>query len=167
YAESAGSLSLSHSGGTLEIPLMVTHIVTVDVVRFGRASKVRELTLRAAGSGAPRIELFASLLDTGGDLIDGAHDPTVLLQTELPLVQRGRLGTARSQVYLDGATPSRIVTGNFMLTDLVDAAGTHREYTAEGRIEVQVETARGIDLMTGKWSGRLVWDDNPGATTGT
>ncbi|HEX4351706.1 MAG TPA: hypothetical protein VHZ95_02305, partial [Polyangiales bacterium] len=78
YADSAGSLSLSHAGGTLEIPLMVTHIVTTDVARFGRAFKVRELTLRAAGSGrdAPRIELFASLLDSGGDLIDGAHDPS-------------------------------------------------------------------------------------------
>jgi hypothetical protein len=161
YSQAAGTLTLSHAGGTLEIPLMATHIVTVDVERFGRSYKVRELTLRAAGSGttAPRVELFASLSSGGGDLLGGAHDPAVLLQSELPIVRSGRLGARRSLIVLEGTQPSEIVTGNMLLTDVTQvSAGERPDYHAEGRIEVQVQTARGVDMVTGKWSGRLCWD---------
>jgi hypothetical protein len=161
YSQPAGTLTLSHAGGTLEIPLMATHIVTVDVERFGRSYKVRELTLRAAGSGtAPaRVELFASLSAGGADLLGGSHDPAVLLQNELPFVRTGRLGARRSLIVLDGTQPSEIVTGSMLLTDVTQVSGGERpDYQAEGRIELQVQTARGVDMVTGKWSGRLVWD---------
>jgi hypothetical protein len=160
YSQPTGTLTLSHAGGTLEIPLMTTHIVTVDVERFGRRYKVRELTLRAADGGtAPRAELFASLMATGADLLDGAHEPGVLVQNELPVVRLGRLGARHSFIVLDGTQASEIVTGTVFLTDVMQVAGGEPpDYRAEGRIEVQVQTARGVDMVTGKWSGRVVWD---------
>jgi hypothetical protein len=160
YSQPSGTLTLTHAGGTLEIPLMTTHIVTVDVERFGRRYKIRELTLRAADGGTtPQAELFASLQATGADLLDGAHDPGALVQSELPLVRLGRLGARHSFIVLNGTQASEIVTGTLFLTDVIQVAGGPRpDYHAEGRIEVQVQTARGVDMVTGKWSGRVVWD---------
>ena len=108
YNQAAGTLTLSHAGGSLEIPLMASHIVTVDVERFGRQYKVRELTLRAAGSvnAAPRAELFVNLAASGGDLRDGSHDPAALVQSELPFARSGRLGARRSVLVLEGTQPS-------------------------------------------------------------
>jgi hypothetical protein len=160
YSQSTGTLMLSHAGGTLEIPLMTTHIVTVDVERFGRRYKVRELTLRAAEGGTtPRAELFASLTSMGADLLDGSHDPAVLAQSELPLVRLGRLGARHSLIVLEGTQANEIVTGTLFLTDVVQvASGARPDYSAEGRIELQVQTAHGVEMVTGKWSGRVVWD---------
>jgi len=161
YAQQAGTLTLVHRGGTVVVPLMTTHIVTHDVERLGRVYKVRELTLRAAasGDGWPRLELFASLSQAGGDLLGGAHDPTVLLQTELPLAVQGRLGARPSYVVLEGFERDAIVTGSLLLTDVTqDATGAQPDYAAEGRLEFQVQTPTGVSMVTGKWSGRLVWD---------
>jgi hypothetical protein len=161
YTQEAGTLSLSHAGGSLEIPLMAIHIVTTDTSRFGRRHPIRELNLRAAGSGdgEVRVELFADLSRTGGDLLGGTHDPSVLLQAELPLMRQGRLGSRRSYVLLEGTQPSEIVTGTLQLTDVTEVSGgAHPDYRAEGRIEVQVQTAHGVEMVTGKWNGRVVWD---------
>jgi hypothetical protein len=161
YAQAAGTLTLTHRGGSLEVPLMATHIVTTDVSRLGRLYKIRELVLRAASSGnaEPRTELFASLAQTGGDLTGGTHDPSVLLQTELPLVREGRLGARSSYLVLDGSQRSGIVTGSLLLTDITQVeSGQNPEYRAEGRLEFQVQTEHGINMVTGKWNGRVVWD---------
>jgi hypothetical protein len=161
YAQQAGLLTLVQRGVTIEIPLMTTHIVTHDVERLGRIYKVRELTLRAAASGGgwPRMELFASLSQAGGDLLGGAHDPTVLLQTELPLTLHGRLGARPSYVVLEGSQRSAIVTGNMLLTNVTQVStDAQPEYRAEGRLEFQVQTDNGVSMVTGKWTGRIVWD---------
>jgi hypothetical protein len=159
YTTQTGSLTLMHSGGTLELPLMTTHVVTIDVERFGRRYQIRELALRSAGGGQPQIELFANLSQTGGDLLGGAHDPAVLLQTEFPLARQGRLGARPSYVSLDGSRRNGIVTGNLLLTDIRQVAeGGPPDYRAEGRLEVQVQTDHGVSMVTGRWNGRVAWD---------
>ena len=161
YAQPAGSISLVQRGVTLEIPLMATHIVTTDVERLGRRYQVRELCLRAAanGDGWPRMELFASLAQTGGDLRGGAHDPSVLAQLELPLATAGHLGARPSYIVLSGRERSNVVTGSLWLTDIAQtSSGNRPDYRAEGRIEFQVQTQTGVSMVTGKWSGRVVWD---------
>jgi hypothetical protein len=166
YAQNTGTLNLSRRGGNFEVPLMTTHITTCDVERVGRHYKIRELTLRAAavGGGPARLELFADLSAVGGDVAGGARDPSVLLQAELPLMQRGRLGARRSFLVMDGSLQSGIIAGSLMLTDVVQVSGgATPEYRAEGRLELQVETEHGVDMVTGRWSGRVAWD----ATTGT
>jgi hypothetical protein len=164
YAQNAGTLTLSWRGSSLEVPLMPTHVVTADVERFGRGYAVRELTLRAAGSGEPHLQLFATLSRASGEL---SHDPSGLLQLELPLAKRGRLGAQRSYIVLEGRTQSEIVTGSLMLTDVTQiAGGPSPQYRAEGRLEMQVQTQKGVDMVTGKWNGTLVWDATAAAATG-
>jgi hypothetical protein len=161
YALQAGTITLVHRGGTLEIPLIAIHIVTRDVERLGRRYKIRELALRAVASGGgwPRMELFADLSQVGGDLLGGAHDPSVLVQTELPLALHGRLGARPSYVVLERTQRSAIVTGNLLITDITQTSnGDSPEYRAQGRIEFQVQTENGVSMVTGKWSGRVVWD---------
>jgi hypothetical protein len=161
YALQAGTVTLVHRGGTLEIPLMAIHIVTRDVERLGRRYKIRELALRAVASGGgwPRMELFANLSGAGGDLLGGSHDPAVLVQTELPLALHGRLGARPSYVVLAGTERNAIVTGNLLITDITQtSSGDSPDYRAEGRIELQVQTETGVSMVTGKWSGRVVWD---------
>jgi hypothetical protein len=161
YAQSTGSLSLArHDGGVLELPLMTTHIVTRDIERMRRLYRVRELSLRAAGSGeAPALELFVDLSGFAGDLAGGAHDPNVLVQAELPVVQRGRLGSRRSFVALEGNRPNNVLMGSLLITTLLrEDENGQTYYRAEGRLELQVETEHGIELVTGRWNGRLEWD---------
>jgi hypothetical protein len=161
YALQAGTITLAHRGGTLEIPLMAIHIVTRDLERLGRSYKIRELALRAVASGGgwPRMELFASLSQAGGDLLGGSHDPSVLLQTELPLALHGRLGARPSYVVLEGSQRNAIVTGTLLITDITQTSnGDLPDYRAQGRIEFQVQTENGVSMVTGKWSGRVVWD---------
>jgi hypothetical protein len=163
YSEETGVLALSHRGGSLDVPLMTTHITTRDVVGKGiaRQYKIRELTLRAAalGGGAPRLELFADLSAVGGDLAGGNHDPSVLLQVELPFARSGRLGARRSFLVTEGARQNGIIAGSLLLTNVMQVeAGPQPKYRAEGRLELQVETERGVDMVTGRWSGKLEWD---------
>jgi hypothetical protein len=164
YAKTAGTLTLSpRNAGALELPLMTTHIVTRDLERMRRVYRVRELGLRAAGSGeATRLELFADLSGFAGDLAGGNHDPNVLVQTELPVLRRGRLGARPSFVMLDGARPSNVLTGSLLITTLLqEDEGGQIYYRAEGRLELQLETEHGVELVTGRWSGRLEWDPTP------
>ena len=157
YAQPAGSLTLTHRGTTLEIPLMATHIVTADVVRFGRRYQLRELTLRAAtsGDGWPRMELFVGLGQGGGDLLGGTRDPSVLAQRELPLARTGRLGARPSYVVLSGTERSDVISGSLWVSDVRQNSG---DVQAEGRVELQVQTETGVSMVTGKWNGSLVWD---------
>lgn len=162
YATPTGTLSLSRGGGEgVEVPLMTTHAVTLDVPHWRRPIAVRELTLRAAadGGGKPRLELFVDLSKLGGDLAGGAHDLNVLAQVELPLLRAGRLGTRRSYIMLDGKQPQTVATGNLLFTEISQVeAGPTPVYRALGRLEVQVETDHGIDLMTGRFEGQISWD---------
>lgn len=157
YAQQAGTLMLTHQGASLEIPLMATHIVTTDVVRLGKRYQVRELTLRAAtsGEGWPRTELFVGLAQGGGDLLGGARDASVLAQRELPLARTGRLGARPSYIVLTGTERSDVVSGSLWVSDVRQEAGNVQ---AEGRVELQVQTGTGVNMVTGKWSGSIVWD---------
>jgi hypothetical protein len=160
-AQQVGSMTVMRGGAALEIPLMAAHIVTKDVERLGRRYPIREFIVRAAttADAAPRMELFVSLAESGGDLAGGAHDPSVLAQHELPLLAAGRPGARSSYVVLSGTTRSAIVSGSLYLTDVAQTStGSPAEYTAQGRVELQVQTDTGVDMVTGKWSARVVWD---------
>ena len=161
YAQPTGTMSLSHRGGDLDVPLMTSHIVTTDVERFGRRYQVRELNLRAAtsGDGWPRMDLFANMAQAGADWRGGSRDPTQLEQLELPLMPAGRLGSRTSYVVLDGDQRRNLITGSLWLTRVTPASDANRQsYDAEGRIEFQVQTETGVIMVTGKWTGKLVWD---------
>jgi hypothetical protein len=158
YSQEAGTLNLSAHGANSELPLMATHIVCVDVERMGRKYQLRELSLRAIGADDARLELYAGLAGLG-DLGMGARDPAGLLQHELPLLPSGRFGARPSYLAIEGNTHSKIVSGSLMLTDVTQTEfGDKSAYSAMGRLEVQVQTAHGIEMVTGKWTGRLIWD---------
>jgi hypothetical protein len=161
YATATGTLTLSRGSENVEVPLMTTHVVTVDVSNWRHPLEVRELALRAAadGGGKPRLELFVDLSKLGGDIAGGAHDLNVLAQVELPLVRAGRLGARRSYIMLDGKQPQTVATGNLLFTEISQVeSGAKPVYRALGRLEVQVETDHGIDLMTGRFDGQISWD---------
>ena len=162
YSTTTGTLTLSRAGSeSVDVPLMTTHVVTVDVPTWRRPLNVRELTLRAVADGEakPRLELFVDLSKLGGDLAGGSHDLNVLVQSELPLLRAGRLGTRRSYVMLDGQQQQTVATGNLMLTEISQVeSGPKPVYRALGRLEVQVETDHGIDLITGRFNGQISWD---------
>jgi hypothetical protein len=159
-ATATGTLTLS-GGENVEVPLMTTHVVTVDVPNWRRPIEIRELALRAAadGGGQPRLELFVDLSKLGGDIAGGAHDLNVLTQVELPLLRAGRLGARRSYINLDGKERQTVATGNLLFTEISQVeSGPKPVYRALGRLEVQVETNHGIDLMTGRFDGQISWD---------
>lgn len=162
YATTTGTLTLSRAGSdSVEVPLMTTHVVTADVPTWRNPLRVRELSLRAVADGGakPRLELFVDLSKLGGDLAGGAHDLNVLVQSELPLLRAGRLGVRRSYLMLDGQQPQTVATGNLLLTEISQVeSGPKPVYRALGRLEVQVETDHGIDLITGRFSGQISWD---------
>jgi hypothetical protein len=158
YSDNTGTLTLNHGGATLEVPLMTTHVVTSEVPKLGRVYQLHELCVRAAadGGGKPRLELFADVARVSGGL---AHDPSALLQAELPLLRNGRLGARRSYIMLDGSHTFGIATGNLLLTEITQVeSGDRPVFQANGRLEVQVETDHGIEMVTGRIGGVIAWD---------
>jgi hypothetical protein len=155
YSAAKGTLTLNHGDSSVEIPLMTTHVVTSELSKLGRVYEIHELCVRAAadGGGMPRLELFADVARVSGGL---ARDPTALLQTELPLLRAGRLGARKSYVMLDGAHASSIVTGNLLFTEVIQLESG--VYQGNGRLEIQVETDHGIDMVTGRISSVITWD---------
>ena len=152
-----GTLVLSDPA--LELPTLALHALADDFVHMGKRYPVRELSLRsqqARGSG-PSFELFVELPASVG-AIPGRHlDPNALLQLELTVQPTGRLGARGSFVQLPGAEPASVLTGTLQLTDLREVNDTGQpEVRGEARLELQVEQGRGVQLMTGKWSGRVV-----------
>jgi hypothetical protein len=60
---------------------------------------------------------------------------------------------------LDGKQPQTVATGNLLFTEISQVeSGPTPVYRALGRLEVQVETDHGIDLMTGRFEGQISWD---------
>ncbi len=81
-------------------------------------------------------------------------------QLDLALAATGRLGSRRSYVMVTGEARNNVVSGTLRLTEVApinDPSGK-RSYKAVGRIELQVETPHGRDLIGGTLSARLVWD---------
>jgi hypothetical protein len=158
YSAPKGTLTLHHGSTSVEVPLMTTHVVTSEVSKLGRVYKIHELCVRAAADvgGTPQLELFADVARVSGGL---TQDPNALLQTELPLLRAGRLGARKSYIMLDGTHPSSIVTGNLLFTEIMPVeSGDKPVFQGDGRLEVQVETDHGIDMVTGRISGVITWD---------
>jgi hypothetical protein len=163
YVARAGTLSLQRATGEgSDIPLMTTHIVSQDIVRVGRFYKLRELLIRAAAPSqeAPSLELYVDVSRVAV-AADGAHDPQLLLQTELPVMPRGRFGSRSSLVTLSDGTSRHIVSGTLMLTEIARAESG--AYQGRGRLELQVEANGSIELITARFDGVLSWDHATGA----
>ncbi|HET8936452.1 MAG TPA: hypothetical protein VFN67_23570 [Polyangiales bacterium] len=158
YTEEQGSLQLNYHGETLTLPLMVAQAVTYDAKRMGREFKLRELTLR---STAPRderakLEIYVDLSHIAGGMSPGAGDPAALAQEELPVARSGRFGTRPSYFLGEDGQMRKVISGNFLLTGVMPS---NPHYRAEGRLELQLEGASGVELITGRFEGQLAWDE--------
>jgi len=134
------------------------HVVIQDVQHLGKQYRVRELSLRsvAARGTAPSFELFAALPDTLA-APGQAFDPRALLQLELVVQPSGRLGVRGSFVQQTAGEPEPVLTGSCQFTDIREVWDSGKaELQADARLELQVERGRGVALLTGKWSGRLL-----------
>lgn len=161
YTTATGSLSLRQGADSRELPLMTSHVIAHDLDQGARSYKIRELALRAAGpSTSPAsFELYIDLSRIPADLVTAPHDFQVLVQSELPVLTTGRLGSHHSAVLLTGTKPRQVITGGLLLTEirLVDV-GDRQLYRASGRLELQVEGDHGVEMMTGRIEGPITWD---------
>jgi hypothetical protein len=165
YTTSHGTISLNRKGASSEFSLMTTHVVALDISRFGHVYKVRELLLRGAASSAQvaSIELYADVSRPSGEG-GGARDPHILEREELPLLPTGRLGTRPSYVLLDGSEPRRVIAGSLMLTEIIQTeGGANPVFRAAGRVEMQIDNESGIEMITGRVEGQISWDTATGA----
>jgi len=158
----AGTLTLTQDGAPLEIAMLPGHIVVADVKHLGKIYPVRELSLRslAPETAAPSFELFASLPATLAAEPGRPRAPDVLRGAELVVRESGRLGGREAFVKRKDDERGRVLTGSMLITDvgeLFDDQGVSLGHQAVARIELQVETSHGVDMVTGRWSGRLVW----------
>jgi hypothetical protein len=149
------------SGQPLEIPTLAAHVVVEDMVHLGKTYRVRELSVRSPGGpgAAPSFELFAALPDAVGAVAGRRLDPSVLVQLELVVQEAGRLGARESFVQRDAAGPERVITGRWQFTSVREIwdAG-QAEIRGDARVELQVERAGSVEMITGRWSGRVVWE---------
>lgn len=155
--EQLGVLTLSEPA--LDIPTTGVHVVAEDIVQLGKTYQLREISLRSQLSrgAAPSCELFIKLPERAHAAPGRAIDPNSLLQIELAIEPTGRLGARESFVQRDAAQSGRVLTGTWQFTDVREVWDTGKsELQADARVELQVETARGVDLWTGRWSGRLL-----------
>lgn len=158
YATATGTLQIRKAGLSSELPLMTAHVVARDLETGGRSYKVRELLLRAAAPNnqQPSIESYVDLSRIAADLATPPHDFQVLVQSELPILLAGRLGARASRVLLEGTQPRNVITGSLLLTEIsLNEAGVQR---AEGRLELQVESDHGVEMITGRIDAQIVWD---------
>lgn len=155
--EQLGVLTLADS--SLEIPTSGVHVVAEDIVHLGKTYQLREISLRSqlARGAAPSCELFITLPDRAHAMPGRQVDPDSLLQIELAIVPTGRLGARESFVQRDSTQAGRVLTGSWQFTDVREVWDTGKaELQADARVELQVETARGVDMVTGRWKGRLL-----------
>lgn len=157
--EAVGKLALHDP--PLEVATLAAHVVVADVAHLNKVYTVRELSVRSQSTGgsAPSFELFAALPDNLGLAPGSRPAPTILLQLQLAVQPTGRLGSRESFVQREGGQLGRVVTGTFQFTDLrrVEDGGKSR-YRGDARVELQVEREGGVDLLTGRWSGPLIWE---------
>jgi hypothetical protein len=164
YTDERGTLQLNYHGQTLSYPLMLSHVIARDVQRVGRAYQLRELSLRAAAPRAQqaKIELYIDVSQRTNGLSAGAGDPQIFAAQELAVSRNGRFGTRPSYIVSDDGQTHNVVTGNIMLTEVVptESDGPPR-YRSEGRLELQIESATGVELITGRFEGQIAWDASP------
>jgi hypothetical protein len=155
--EQLGMLTLSSPA--LEIPTSGVHVVVEDIVHLGKTYELREISLRSmlARGAAPSCELFIRLPERAHAMPGRPVEPDSLLQIELPILPTGRLGARESFVQQDSSQAGRVLTGNWQFTNVREVWDTgEAELQAEARVELQVETEHGVDLLTGRWTGRLI-----------
>lgn len=158
-AQEAQNGLLTLSDPPLEIPTTGVHVVAEDLQHFGKTYELREISLRStlARGGLPSCELFIKLPDRAGAAPGRAIDPNTLLQLELAVQPTGRLGARESFVQREAAQAGPVVTGTWQFTDVREVWDTGQaELQADARVELQVENGRGVDLLTGRWTGRLI-----------
>lgn len=162
YTEPQGSLQLNSRGQTLTFPLMISQAVAYDVKRMGREHKLRELAVRSVGprDQPAKIELYIDMSrSAGGEMSAGAGDPRSLARIELPVLRAGRFGARPSYVVSDDGQMRKVISGNLMLTGVVQTESvTPARYRAEGRVELQLEGPKGVELITGRLEGLIAWD---------
>lgn len=152
---------LAFSDPSLELPTLAAHVLVEDIVHFGKRYEVRELSLRSvnARGTVPSFEVFAALPSSTGATPGRRLDPNGLLQLELAVQPTGRLGARSSFVQQAGAEPGQVLTGTLQFTDIRETYDSGQpELHGEARLELQVERGRGVQMVTGRWSGRLVLD---------
>jgi hypothetical protein len=152
-----GTLLLSDPA--LEVPTLSLHVLVEDFVHMGKRYEVRELSLRSlqARGGAPSFELFAALPGSVGATAGRRLDPSVLLQLELAVQASGRLGARGSFVQRPSGPPEPVLTGTLQFTDIREVYDTGQpELHGEARLELQVEHGSGVQMLTAKWSGRVI-----------
>lgn len=157
--EPVGTLKLSDE--SLEIPTLAAHVVVEDLVHLNKVYNVRELSLRSASAqgAVPSFELFAVLPGNLAVSPGRRPDPSVLLQLELAVQPSGRLGGRESFVQREAANAGLVLTGTFQFTDVRQVNDTGKpEWRGDARVELQVERERGVDLLTGRWSGPIRWE---------
>jgi hypothetical protein len=153
--EQLGVLTLD----SLEIPTSGVHVVVEDIVHFGKKYELREISLRTqlARGAAPSCELFLKLPDRAHATPGRAIERDSLLQVELQVQPTGRLGSRESFVQRDSTQAGRVLTGSWQFTDIREVWDTGRaELQGDARVELQVESAHGVDMLTGRWKGRLL-----------
>ncbi|MEY4583250.1 MAG: hypothetical protein RL701_7953 [Pseudomonadota bacterium] len=161
YVQPTGTLHVRRRGDTSETPLMTTHILTRDIERLGRVYQVRELLLRSASPSqqTASLELYIDLSRVNGDLLSGSHDPGTIVQSELQVLPMGRLGAKPSFILLGDATPRRVITGTLLLTEVtMMQEGDKSVYRTAGRLEMQVDSGQGVEMITGRLEGQISWD---------
>jgi hypothetical protein len=158
YTEEQGSLQLNYHGQTLTLPLMMSQAAAYDVKRMGREYKLRELMLRSAEprDQHAKLEIYVDLSRVAGNMSPGAGDPASLAQQELPVARSGRFGTRPSYLVSEDGQTRKVISGNLMLTGVMPSPPRFR---AEGRLELQLEGASGVELITGRFEGQLAWDE--------
>lgn len=150
---------LTLSDPLLEIPTTGVHVVAEDLEHFGKTYRLREISLRSqlARGGAPSCELFVTLPERANAMPGRQIDPASLLQLELSIQPTGRLGARESFVQRDATHAGRVLTGTWQFTVVREVWDTGQaELRADARVELQVENAHGVDMLTGRWTGRLI-----------
>lgn len=152
-----GTLTLSDPA--LEIATGGVHVVAEDLQHLGKTYALREISVRsqAPRGNVPSFELFIAL-PAGADASPGrVIDPKSLLQLELPVQQTGRLGGRESFVQREAGQLAPVLTGSWQFTDVRENWSSGQgQLEADARVELQVESAKGVDMLTGRWSGRLL-----------
>lgn len=160
--DATGNLTLWRAGVPLELPSRSAHVVVADLWRFGKKFSVREVSLRsvAAAGAAPGFELFAALPDDALVVPEAPPALGALRGRDLAVRDRGRLGARPSFLRRTVDGPSRVIAGNLRFTDIRPAPhspGGRQSYIGEARLELQVESEHGVELLTGRWTGALYW----------
>ena len=152
-----GALALGEPA--LEIPTTGLRIVVEDQEHMRKQYQLREISLRSqnARGSVPSCELFITLPSAARATPGQPVDPRSMLQLELPVQPLGRLGARASFVQREESAPGRVVTGSWQFTDIRESWDTgSATLQADARVELQVETASGVRMLTGKWTGRVL-----------